>query len=91
MTVQDLIDTLPPREDILRFARYLASLRRPGRSELMVYGFAGALVGAGLALLFAPSRGAELRRALGDRLEEYWRAANDYGANGHDREHPEGR
>jgi YtxH-like protein len=90
MTVQDLIDHLPPRQDMIRLARYLGSLRRPARTELAMYGLAGALIGAGVALLFAPSRGAELRRMLGERLEEYWRSAADYAANGHDRDRSEG-
>jgi len=88
MTVQELIDHLPPRQDMIRFARYLGSLRRPARAELMMYGIAGALIGAGMALLFAPSRGSDLRQMLGERIEEYWRSANDYAAsvsNGHDR------
>ncbi|HTO09570.1 MAG TPA: YtxH domain-containing protein [Myxococcota bacterium] len=90
MTVQELIDHLPPRQDMIRLARYLGSLRRPARTELVMYGVAGALIGAGLALLFAPSRGSELRRALGDRIEEYWRNAAEYAANGHDRERAQG-
>ncbi|HTO53289.1 MAG TPA: YtxH domain-containing protein [Myxococcota bacterium] len=85
MTVQDLIDQLPPRQDMIRFARYLGSLRRPARAELAMYGIAGALIGAGLALLFAPTRGSELRRTIGERIDEYWRTANDLAANGHDR------
>lgn len=85
MTVQELLDHLPPRQDLVRFARYLGSLRRPARAELVMYGVAGAMIGAGLALLFAPSRGSELRRALGERIDEYWRSAAEYAANGHDR------
>jgi len=89
MTVQELIDHLPPRQDMIRFARYLGSLRRPARAELAMYGLAGALIGAGVALLFAPTRGSELRRTIGERIDEYWRTANEFAAaNGHDR--PEG-
>ncbi|HKC49864.1 MAG TPA: YtxH domain-containing protein [Myxococcota bacterium] len=85
MGIKDIVDHLPPREDLVRLARYVGSLRRPARAELVMYGVAGALIGAGLALLFAPSRGSELRSQLGTRLEEYWRSANEYAANGHDR------
>ena len=85
MGIKDIVDHLPPREDLVRLARYVGSLRRPARAELAMYGVAGALIGAGLALLFAPSRGSELRSQLGTRLEEYWRSANEYAANGHDR------
>lgn len=85
MGISELVDYLPPREDLVRLARYVGSLRRPGRAELVMYGVAGALVGAGLALLFAPTRGSELRSQLGSRLEEVWKTANEYAANGHDR------
>jgi hypothetical protein len=85
MGISEIIDHLPPREDLIRLARYLGSLRRPARAELFMYGVAGAMIGAGLALMFAPARGSELRSQLGTRLEEYWRSANEYAANGHDR------
>jgi hypothetical protein len=85
MGIKDIVDHLPPREDLVRLARYVGSLRRPAKAELVMYGVAGALIGAGLALLFAPTRGSELRSQLGTRLEEYWRTANEYAANGHDR------
>jgi hypothetical protein len=72
MTLQEIVDYLPPKQDLMRFARYVSSLRRPSRSELVLCGIGGALVGAGLALLFTPARGAELRGAIGARIEEYW-------------------
>jgi YtxH-like protein len=84
MGIQELVDYLPPREDLVRLARYVGSLRRPARAEVLVYGVAGVLIGAGLALLFAPARGSDLRSQLGARLEEYWRSASEYAANGHD-------
>jgi len=83
VTIQELIDQLPPPKDLLRLAQMVAS-RRTSRSEPIVYGVAGLLIGAGIALLFAPSPGSELRGAIGDRLEEYWRSANDaMKSNGH--------
>ena len=85
MGIQEVIDHLPPRQDLIRVARYLASLRRPSRSEVLMVGVAGVLIGAGLALLFAPSRGSELRGKISDRIDEYWRSASEPPANGHDR------
>jgi hypothetical protein len=72
MRFQDIVDQLPPKQDMVRFARYLGSLRRPSRAEVLLYGIGGALIGGGLALLFAPTRGSELRGAIGERFEEYW-------------------
>jgi hypothetical protein len=85
MGIQEVIDHLPPRQDLIRIARYLGSLRRPSRAEVLMAGVAGGLIGAGLALLFAPSRGSELRNRLGERLDEYMRSASDSASNGHDR------
>jgi len=86
MGIQELVDYLPPREDLVRLARYVGSLKRPARTELVMCGVAGALIGAGLALLFAPTRGSELRSQLGSRLEEVWKTAHEYAGNGHDRD-----
>lgn len=89
MGIKEIVDHLPPREDLVRIARYIGSLRRPARAELMMYGFAGALIGAGIALLFAPARGSELRSRIGDRIDEYMRTPGESAApNGHDQ--PEG-
>jgi len=85
MGIKEIVDHLPPREDLVRIARYLGSLRRPARAELVMYGLAGAMIGAGIALLFAPSRGSELRSKIGDRIDEYMRTGNEYAGNGHDR------
>lgn len=68
MKLEQLLDHLPPREDLVRLGRYVATMRRPSRGELLVSGFAGALVGAGIALLFAPRSGRELRREIGERV-----------------------
>jgi YtxH-like protein len=85
MVIKDLIDHLPPGEDLVRIARYVGSLRRPARAELLMYGLAGALIGAGIALLFAPARGSELRGRIGDRIDKYMRTAEEFEPNGHDR------
>jgi YtxH-like protein len=64
-----LADSLPTREAVIN-AIGLASRRSTSAelaSMISIFG-AGLLVGAGLALLFAPKTGEELRRDLGDRL-----------------------
>lgn len=85
MGIKEIVDHLPPREDLLRLARYLASPRRPARAQLLMFGVAGVLIGAGIALMFAPERGSELRSRVSDRLDGYWRSANEYAGNGHDK------
>jgi hypothetical protein len=83
MAIKEIIDHLPPREDLMRIARYVGSLRRPARAELAMFGLAGVLIGAGIALLFTPTRGSELRGRIGDRIDRYMRTENE--SNGHDR------
>jgi hypothetical protein len=64
-----LVDSLPTRESLIN-AIGLATRRSTTTdfaSAIGIFG-AGLLVGAGLALLFAPKTGEELRRDLGDRL-----------------------
>jgi len=77
MTFQEFVEQLPPQKDLLRIARAIASARRSPRGEPLVYGIAGLLIGAGLALLFAPGPGRELRETLSERLEQYWNSANE--------------
>ena len=65
-----IADSLPTREDVIK-AIGLNS-RQPSMlgdmaSSLTIFG-AGLLVGAGLALLFAPESGEKLRRDLTDRF-----------------------
>ena len=64
-----LAENLPTREDLVN-AIGVAS-RRSTTSDLAsvigVFG-AGLLIGAGLALLFAPKTGTEMRRELGERM-----------------------
>lgn len=70
MQTSDVVKNLPSTDEILRA---VGLQRARGGSELLggvaVFG-AGMLVGAGLALLFAPSSGAEMREQLGTRLED---------------------
>jgi len=71
MQATDLTRNLPSAEELLR-AVGLQRTRSNGGDLLggvAVFG-AGMLVGAGLALLFAPTSGAEVREQLGSKLEE---------------------
>lgn len=69
MRLHEVVDYLPPREDLVKLARYVASMRRPARSELAMAGLVGAAVGAALALVFAPLSGRELREEVRSRLD----------------------
>ncbi len=64
-----LIESLPTREDLVN-ALGLASRRSTTADFASVIGIfgAGLLIGAGLALLFAPKSGEDLRHDLGERL-----------------------
>lgn len=70
MQTADVMKNLPSTDEVLRA---IGLQRARAGSELLggiaVFG-AGMLVGAGLALLFAPSSGAEMREQLGSRLED---------------------
>lgn len=69
MRLQEMVEYLPPREDLMKLARYVSSMRRPARSELAIAGLIGAAVGAGVALLFTPVTGRELREEVRARLD----------------------
>jgi len=69
MRLQEMVEYLPPREDLMKLARYVSAMRRPARSELAIAGLIGAAVGAGAALLFAPVSGRELRDEVRSRLD----------------------
>jgi hypothetical protein len=64
-----LIESLPTREDLVN-ALGLASRRSTTADFATVIGVfgAGLLIGAGLALLFAPKSGEDLRHDLGERF-----------------------
>jgi len=50
----------------------------------------GGLIGAGIALLFAPTSGEELRRGLGQRVDEALGSKEDLVSEGNERElHPQ--
>jgi hypothetical protein len=80
MKLQEMIDMLPPREDVVRMARYFAQMRQPDRSSLVLTAAAGVFVGATLALLFAPNSGRELRRQIGEQAEGLRERANEFGS-----------
>lgn len=68
---RNLPDHLPSTDEIIRALGL--QVRRKSGSDIVpsvaLFG-AGLLVGAGLALLFAPSSGRELREELGERAAE---------------------
>ena len=70
MQASEVTKNLPSTDEILRAIGLQRS--RPTTdvlSSVAVFG-AGVLVGAGLALLFAPASGSEVREQLGSRLED---------------------
>jgi YtxH-like protein len=66
---KDFARNLPSAEDVIR----ALGLETRGRTDLVpsvaLFG-AGLLVGAGLALLFAPTSGRELREEIGERAAD---------------------
>jgi hypothetical protein len=73
----DFTRNLPSAEDIIRALGL--QTRRNGSDIVPSVALCGAglLVGAGLALLFAPSSGRELREELGERAAQFKERAND--------------
>jgi hypothetical protein len=80
MRFQEFLDMLPPRDDVLRLARYFQQTREPDYSGLVACTAAGLVVGAAVALLFAPNSGSELRRAIGERAEGLREKAQEFGS-----------
>jgi hypothetical protein len=69
MTLEDLLQALPTKNDI---ANALGAQPRPtmaqdATSVLGLFG-TGMIIGAGLALLFAPKPGQELRKDIADKV-----------------------
>ena len=60
--------------------RVIWTTRQPDYSSLIVTAAAGIVVGAGMALLFAPNSGRELRRAIGERAEGLREKAQEFGS-----------
>lgn len=72
MTLETLLQSLPSRED-LASAVGLESRQSPALDivpALSLFG-TGMLFGAGLALLFAPKSGQDMRRDLGQSIKDY--------------------
>ena len=80
MRLQELLDMVPPRDDMLRLARYFSQAREPDYTGLVACTAAGLVVGAAVALLFAPNTGRELRRQIGERAEGLRERAQEFGA-----------
>lgn len=80
MRIQDMLDMLPPREDVVRMARYFSQTRQPDYTSLITTAAAGIVVGAAVALLFAPNTGRDLRRAIGERAEGLREKAQEFGS-----------
>lgn len=68
-TAKDIVRNLPSTEEILRALGLRAYHETHYMSGIALFG-AGLLVGAGLALLFAPTSGRELRDQVGERAQQ---------------------
>lgn len=68
MTLEDILSTLPSKEDLAKAVGYQAQ----STSAMNAFGAfgTGVLLGAGLALLFAPKAGSELRGEITEKLSE---------------------
>ena len=81
---KEIARNLPSADDVIR-ALGLHSRQRSDLAPSMALFGAGLLVGAGLALLFAPTSGRELREEIGERaadLRERATAAADDATDG---------
>jgi hypothetical protein len=87
ISMKDITGSLPSAEEIIR-ALGLEGTRRAPNHDLMpsvvLFG-AGILVGAGLALLFAPTSGQELREQLAQKAADLsGQTGNAVGLGGED-------
>jgi hypothetical protein len=71
MKIEDILQALPSKEDIAS-AIGLEARTSPTRDMLTAFGFfgAGIILGAGLALLFAPEAGHEIRHDIAEKVGE---------------------
>ncbi|HEY2774131.1 MAG TPA: YtxH domain-containing protein [Candidatus Binatia bacterium] len=77
MTLDNILQSLPTREDIAKAVGM--ETRNPTAdvfSTLGIFG-TGVLIGAALALLFAPKPGSEMRRDLSDGMQQFGRQARN--------------
>jgi len=71
MNLMKIADSLPTREDVLNAIGAAAGRSNSTDISMMLGVFgAGILIGAGLALLFAPKPGSELRQDIENRVAE---------------------
>lgn len=77
MNIDELLQSLPSREDI---ASAVGLQSRSNAADLLpalgIFG-TGMLFGVGLALLFAPKSGSELRQDLSEKVHEYGSQARE--------------
>jgi len=90
MNIDELLQSIPSREDIANaIGLQSRSSSFAGNTDILpmlgVFG-TGMLFGAGLALLFSPKSGAELRRDLSEKAQEWGtqarELAEDYSGEG---------
>lgn len=68
MKIEDILQALPTREDLAHLVA--GETRSSGTGNMLTAFGTGILLGAGLAMLFAPKAGSEVRRDIGHRLGE---------------------
>src|SRR6185295_11396818 len=72
MDLTKIADSLPTREDVMNAVRMATNRSTPTDVPAMLGVFgAGILIGAGLALLFAPKTGSELRQEIENRVADF--------------------
>jgi len=80
MNIEELLESLPSREDIASAVGFQRRGLIGGNTDILpmlgVFG-TGMLFGAGLALLFSPRSGSELRRNLSEKAQEWGEQARD--------------
>jgi gas vesicle protein len=80
MNIEELLESLPSREDIASAVGFQRRGLIGGNTDILpmlgVFG-TGMLFGAGLALLFSPKTGSELRRNLSEKAHEWGEQARD--------------
>ncbi len=87
MKLEDILNALPTREELAQTLRMQATKSDTGGDMFAAFSIfgAGLLLGAGLALLFAPKPGSELRQDLADKMGEVNERFGLH-TNGHDQE-----
>jgi hypothetical protein len=71
MKIEDILQALPSREDIIN-AVGLETRQSKGGEMVSAFGIfgTGLMLGAGLALLFAPKVGREVRQEIAEKVDE---------------------